>query len=98
MRIEPYDAYRYYMAIKLHFESNSYNAIKYQYKTSVNQKSFWKRHDKYHFAKVAKRCSTEQDLIDFFVCYFSSDLKWVGDMLDRNDELIQFKRKKESLI
>lgn len=97
MRIEPYDAYRYYMAIKLHFESDSYNAIKYHYKTSVSQQSFWKRKDKYHFAKVAKKFNTEQDLIDFFVCHFSKDLKWVGDMLDRFEEFNQYKRKKESL-
>ena len=98
MKIEPYDAYRYYMAIKLHFESDSYHAIKYHYKTSVSQQSFWKRKDKYHFAKVAKKCNTEQDLIEFFVCHFADDLSWVGDMLDKEDSLIQYKKKKESLM
>lgn len=97
MRIEPYDAYRYYMAIKLHFESDSYNAMKYNYKTSVTAQSFWKRKDKYYFAKVAKQCNTEQELIDFFVCHFSNGLKWVGEMLDKSESLKEYKRKKESL-
>jgi hypothetical protein len=97
MKIEPYDAYRIFMAIKLHFESDSYNAIKYRYKTSVTPQSFWKRKDKYHFAKVAKKYSTEQDLIDFFVCQFSQDVKWVGDMIDREEEFTQWKKKNESL-
>ena len=97
MKLEPYDAYRYYMAIKLHFESDSYNAIKYHYKTSATPQAFWKRKDKYHFAKVVKKCANEQDLIDFFVCHFSNDLKWVGDMLDQDDAFTQFKKKKESL-
>ena len=53
--MEPFDAYKYYMAIKLHFESDSYDAPKYNFKTSISPQSFWKRRDKYHFAKLSRK-------------------------------------------
>ena len=43
MNMEPFDAYSYYLAIKLHFESDSYDAPKYNFKTSAKPASFWKR-------------------------------------------------------
>ena len=36
MNMEPFEAYSYYLAIKLHFESDSYDAPKYNFKTSAN--------------------------------------------------------------
>jgi hypothetical protein len=95
--MEPFDAYRYYMAIKLHFESDTYNAIKYHYKTSAKPQSFWKRKDKYYFAKIAKRFNTEQEMIDFYVCHFSRGVKWVGEMLDADTEFTDWKKRRESL-
>lgn len=78
--IEPFDAYRFYQALKLHFEGK-YDAIKYQFKTSANPKSFWKRKDKYFFAKVAKRFNDPNDLINYYVAHFIKDSKWIGNML-----------------
>ena len=94
---EPFDAYKYYMAIKLHFESESYDAAKYNFKTSISPQSFWKRRDKYHFAKLAKKFPTPDDIVDFYISQFVSGNKWVGDMLDRDECFTEWKRKKESL-
>jgi len=97
MRIEPYDAYRYYMAIKMHFESDTYDAIKYNYKTSATQKSFWKRRDKYQFAKIANKFNEPGELINFFVAQFVSEKKWVGDMLTDEDVWSKWQRRNQSL-
>ena len=51
--MDPFDSYKLYNALKLHFESD-YDAIKYNYTTRVNASSFFKRRDKYFFAKLAK--------------------------------------------
>ena len=35
---DPYESYKLYNALKLHFESDSYDAVKYNYKTSQKEK------------------------------------------------------------
>ena len=95
--MEPYDAYRYYMAIKLHFESATYDAVKYHYKTNTNAKAFWKRRDKYQFAKIARRFTSIDELIGFYVAHFIKGSKWVGNMLDSDESYTEWRRKQQSL-
>jgi hypothetical protein len=98
MKLEPFDAYRYYIALKMHFESDTYDAVKYNYKTSVTQKSFWKRKDKYHFAKIASKFKEPNDMINYYVSQFIIERKWVGDMLsDNNDSYNQWLKRMQSL-
>lgn len=97
MTMEPFDAYRYYQALKLHFESDSYDAIKYNYKTSAKPQSFWKRKDKYFFAKIANRFKNEKQLIQYFLSFFLEDKKWVGDMLEDDSPYTQRMKRMESL-
>lgn len=78
--MEPYDAYKLYQAIKLHFESDSYDVRKYNYKTSAKPQSFFKRKDKYYFAKLARKYPKTEELTNFYVSNFINDAKWVGDM------------------
>jgi hypothetical protein len=80
MRIDPFEAYRYYQALKLHFESDTYDAVKYNYKTSAKPQTFWKRRDKYFFAKTANRFTKIPELISFYVAHFVNDVKWIGEM------------------
>jgi len=98
MRImEPYDAFRFYQSMKLHFESDSYDAIKYNYKTSVKPQSFWKRRDKYFFAKVGKKFDDASELIKYYVSYFIQDKNWIGDMLDDDDTYRLYQKRMQSL-
>lgn len=95
--MKPYDSYKLYMSIKMHFESDTYDCIKYNYKTSVTEKSFWKRRDKFHFAKLANKFDRPSELINFFVSQFASEKKWVGDMLTDEDTWTQWQRRNQSL-
>lgn len=97
MKLDPYDAYRYYMAVKMHFDSDTYDAVKYNYKTSATQKSFWKRKDKYQFAKLANKFTDPHDLINFFVAQFTSEKKWVGDMLTDEDTWTKWQKRNQAL-
>jgi len=97
MSYDGYDAYKYYMAVKMHFESDSYDIIKYNYKTSGNERAFWKRKDKYHFAKVARRIDNLDELIGFFVAGFISGKKWVGDMLADDTHWSAYQKRHQSL-
>jgi hypothetical protein len=96
--IKPYDAYSYYMAIKLHFERDSYDALKYNFKSSATPKSFMTRKDKYHFAKIAKKFADSAELVSYYVSNFVRGSKWVGDMLEHGDENYNtWKRYSESM-
>src|SRR5210317_2094061 len=81
---DPFESYKLYNALKLHFETDGYDAIKYHFKTSVKPTSFFKRKDKFFFAKLAK--TYEKELKDFYIANFKNDVKYVGDMLNEGGE------------
>ena len=88
---DPFESYKLYNALKLHFETDGYDAVKYNFKTSVKPQSFFKRKDKYFFAKIAK---TYDNLIEFYVANFKNDVKYVGDMLNEGGERYYREHKK----
>jgi len=93
---DPYESYKLYNALKLHFES-SYDAVKYNFKTNVSSQSFLKRKDKYFFAKLAKKYNG--NLKEFYVSQFINEQKYVGDMMDSEAESYYstYKKIKESI-
>lgn len=99
MTIEPYDVYKYYMSLKLHFESDTYDALKYNYKTSAKPQAFFKRRDKYHFAKLGRKYESVNELVNFFIAQFthSIDNKWIGNMLNDEEAYKQWQRRIQSL-
>lgn len=82
--MDPFESYKLYNALKLHFETDGYDAVKYNYKTRVNSQSFFKRRDKYFFAKLGKNYG--KDLVKYYVSNFIKDVKYVGDMLGPDGE------------
>jgi len=95
--IDPFDSYKLYNALKLHFETDSYDAVKYNYKSNVTPSSFFKRKDKYFFAKLAKKY--DKNLKEFYISQFKNTEKYVGDMMDEEAEknYLDFKRIQESI-
>ena len=78
--VDPFESYKLYQALKLHFEG-SYDAIKYNFKTNASPNSFFKRKDKYFFAKLAKN---QKDLMNYYVFNFIEDVKYIADMDDKH--------------
>ena len=95
--IEPFDAYKLYNALKLHFESDTYDAIKYNFQTTINHNSFFKRRDKYYFAKLAK--TYDNNLKHFYISQFINDVKYVGEMLEPKAKrnYVNYKKTHEAL-
>ena len=63
-------AYRYYMAVKLHFTKDSFNVFETpSVKCSVA--TFEKRNDRYLFEKLAKKYNTDRDIIQYYVANFA---------------------------
>jgi hypothetical protein len=81
--MDPFESYKLYNALKLHFESG-YDAVKYNFKSNVTPASFFKRRDKYFFAKLAKKHNS--NLKDYYISNFKVGLSYVGDMIDEEGE------------
>jgi hypothetical protein len=90
--MDPFESYKLYNALKLHFESDSYDAVKYNFKSNVSSKSFFKRKDKFFFAKLAKHHGKELKM--YFVSNFINDVSYVGDMINEDGEKNFMKMKK----
>lgn len=82
--MDPFDSYKLYNSLKLHFESKSYDAFKYNFKSNVTPKSFFKRKDKYFFAKLGNKYG--KNLREFYVSNFIKGISYIGDMLNDDGE------------
>lgn len=78
--MDPFESYKIYNALKLHFETDGYDAIKYNYKSNVSSSSFLKRKDKYFFAKIGKNYS--KDIIGYYVSNFKEGVAYAGEMIN----------------
>ena len=73
-----YETYKCYIALKNHFNSDTYDYFRYGGKTRANKVSFERRHDKYFFEKLARH----KDPVKFILANIieqGPDV-WVGDM------------------
>lgn len=77
--MDAYDAYKKFLAIKLHFKNDKYDYFKYRGSVKVTRASFDTRNDKYHFHKLSKK----PDLELFLACNIRDDNDiWVGNLFD----------------
>ena len=74
----PQICFQYFMAIKLHFSTDSYDAIKYHFQTRTKQ-DVSKRNDKHFYSRLARH----PDPQGLMVSNLSNDPKlWVGKLFD----------------
>jgi hypothetical protein len=77
MIMEPFEVYRYYLALRLHFTTDSYDVIKQQGRVRATKTSFFKRKDMFAIRKVAETYS-DKDIVNFLVANFVSGDRWGG--------------------
>jgi hypothetical protein len=95
MSITGYEAFGLYQAIKLHFTTDSYDFMKYGGKSKISVDAFDNRKDKYHFHKLSRRLTSQDELIMFLVANFiHNDTIWVGDLLTEESETIYRQRQR----
>ena len=73
-----FDVYKLYVALKNHFNSDTYDFFKYGGKTRASVNTFEARPDKYFFHKLAKRKDVERFILANIVDGGSG--VWVGEM------------------
>lgn len=64
-----FEAYALWNSLKLHFTSDSYDAIKYSYKTNVSKQSFMQNKFRWHFSKLSRKYNKEE-LKNFYISNF----------------------------
>ena len=90
-----YEAFCLYTALKLHFNSDVYDYFMYHGKSSVSIQAFENRKDKYHFYKLSRRFSNEEQARDFIVANLVHDHNvWVGFLLTEESDIQYRKRQK----
>ena len=77
MIMAPFEVYRYYLALRLHFTTDSYDVIKQQGRVRATRNSFLKRKDLLSINRVAETYS-DKDIVDFLVANFVSGDRWGG--------------------
>jgi hypothetical protein len=96
--MDAFEAYKKYLAIKLHFKQKSYDYFKYNGSVKTDKTKFEVRKDKYFFHKLSKRPNINLEL------FLVSNLKenpdiWVGDLFESkaHDTYLSAKKNIESL-
>lgn len=88
-RMKAPDVYNHYIAIKTHFNNETYNALKYHFKVNHSLHTYKKRKDKHFFEKIAAKLQTK-DIIPFFISQFiDGQGTYVADMADNLAESMQ---------
>lgn len=96
--MDGFKAYKYYMAIKLHFTSPKYNVFETRGHVKGTRDAFNSRNDRYIFEKLAQKYPDDKDIIQFFVSNFAygNDTAIYGN--GEADELYgEWKRRKQSI-
>lgn len=73
----PFDAYKLFHALKLHFTTDNYDYFKYSGAISASVTKFEVRKDKYQFHKLSKKKDLDMFLVSAFMK--KPDL-WIGDL------------------
>ena len=89
-----YEAYTLYLAIKLHFTSDSYDFYKHNAKVNSTFNTFLKRNDRFFFHKLTTKYNKEE-MLEYFVCnFFHNSKTWIGNLVRADGETNYTKWKK----
>lgn len=97
MIMEPFEVYRYYLALRLHFTTDKYDAIKQQGRVRASKQAFLKRNDLLAIRRVAETYS-DKEVVDFLVSNFVSGDRWGGVFdVEAKERYTDWKRRMESM-
>jgi len=93
--LDPTYIYLRYSALKLHFQSESYNCFKYNFKTRANSTTYYKAKGKQFYGAMAKKLKKVEDVDNYIVANITEGKVFVGDMLDSHFN--EWKKRNQSL-
>jgi hypothetical protein len=96
--VDGFKAYRYYLALKLHFTSAKFNVFENRGNVKGSREAFEARNDRYIFEKLARKIGNDRDIIQFFVANFAygnESAIYAGQEAD--DNLAEWNKRKQSI-
>jgi hypothetical protein len=96
--MDGFKAYRYYLAIKLHFTTDRFNVFENRGNVRGTREAFNARNDRYIFEKLASKRPDDKDIIQFFVANFAygnDQAIYAGQEAD--DNYLQWQKRKQSM-
>jgi len=99
MKYDGFSVFKTYLAIKLHFGSDTYDYFKYDGKVNCKLETFTKRNDRYFFHKLSTKY-TPTEIVNYFVSNFiTNDKKWIGELTRNNghDTYLDWKKRNDAL-
>lgn len=97
--MKSFDAYKKYVALKLHFQSKDYDYFKFSGSIKVSREKFETRNDKYFFERICKIYNEEQYQQLLISNLIANKDAWVGDIFSENGRNIysNWKKTQQSL-
>jgi hypothetical protein len=93
-----FTAYRYYLALKLHFTTDKFNVFENKGNVRGSYESFAARNDKHLFDKLARKFNSDQELIQFMVSQFVyGNTNFIYELEQADDHYIQWCKVKQSI-
>ena len=87
--MQAYEVYRLYMALKLHFTTESYDVTVTKGAVKSSESAFLKRRDVFLFRKLAKKFVARQEIINYFVANFAAGDKNGGIFSADSDDIYE---------
>jgi len=96
--MDGFKAYRYYLAIKLHFTTDTFDVFQNRGNVRGTREAFNARNDRYIFEKLANKYENDKDIIQFFVANFAyGNATAIYDGKEADDNYIEWSKRKQSI-
>lgn len=96
--MDGFKAYRYYLAIKLHFTTDKFNVFQNRGNVKGTREAFNARNDRYIFEKLALKKPNDKDIIQFFTANFAyghDQAIYAGQ--EAEDNYLEWQKRKQSI-
>jgi hypothetical protein len=95
--VTPFEAYKAYLAIKLHFTDPGYDAFRYKMRVTASEEAFWKRNDRQYFEAASRKFKTVPALTEAIVACMVADKEYIRDVLEGDMVLEEFRKRRSAL-
>lgn len=96
--MDGFKAYRYYLALKLHFTTDKFDVFQNRGNVRGTREAFNARNDRYIFEKLANKYTEDKEIIQFFVANFAygrDTAIYAGQ--EAEDNYMQWLKRKQSI-
>ena len=96
--MDGFKAYRYYLALKLHFTTDKFNVFENRGNVRGTREAFNARNDRYIFEKLAQKHPEDKDIIQFFVANFAyGNDTAIYEGREAEENYLEWQKRKQSI-